>query len=75
MQVLVVNAGSSSMKLRLLDPDDEVVWTRDLDADSDELEDALAEAGEADATGHRIVHGGPPRARRGRVAGAEGRAR
>jgi acetate kinase len=59
MQVLVVNAGSSSLKLRLLDPDDEVVWTRDLDAGSDELEDALAEAGDADASGHRIVHGGP----------------
>ena len=59
MHVLVVNAGSSSLKLRLLDPDDEVVWTRDLDAGSDELEDALAEGGEADASGHRIVHGGP----------------
>jgi acetate kinase len=59
MQVLVVNAGSSSLKLRLLDPDDEVVWARDLDAGSDELADALAEAGEADASGHRIVHGGP----------------
>ncbi len=59
MHVLVVNAGSSSMKLRLLDPDDEVVWTRDLGMDAAELEGALAEAGEADASGHRIVHGGP----------------
>ncbi len=59
MHVLVVNAGSSSLKLRLLDPDDEIVWTRDLDAGSSELEDAVAEAGEADASGHRIVHGGP----------------
>ena len=66
-RVLVVNAGSSSLKLRLLDPDDEVVWTRDLDAGADELEDALAEAGAADASGHRIVHGGPGLTRPGRV--------
>jgi acetate kinase len=59
VRVLVVNAGSSSLKLRLLGPDDEVVWTRDLDAGSGELEAAVAEAGEADASGHRIVHGGP----------------
>src|SRR6185503_10422871 len=58
VHVLVVNAGSSSMKLRLLDPHDAVVWTRDLEADDPGLHDALAEAGEADASGHRIVHGG-----------------
>jgi len=59
VRVLVVNAGSSSLKLRLLDPDDEVVWKRDLDPGSAELDAALAEAGQADASGHRIVHGGP----------------
>jgi acetate kinase len=37
------------------------VWTRDLEAGSDELDSALAEAGEADASGHRIVHGGADR--------------
>ena len=54
-----MNAGSSSLKLRLLGPDDEVVWSRDLEPDSGELAAALDEAGQADASGHRIVHGGP----------------
>ena len=39
MHVLVVNAGSSSLKLRLLDPDDRVVNTLNLNngAGQDEL--------------------------------------
>lgn len=58
MRVLVVNAGSSSLKLRLLDADDRVVESADLDGDAD-VGDALASFGPADAVGHRVVHGGP----------------
>ena len=62
MHVLVVNSGSSSLKLRLLD-DDEVVAARDLpasaaDEDRGRLEGALADFSRIDAVGHRIVHGG-----------------
>jgi acetate kinase len=65
MRVLVVNAGSSSLKLALLDGDDAPVAAVELDApravvDEDELRRALGEQGlgDADAVGHRIVHGG-----------------
>ena len=63
MRVLVVNAGSASLKLRLLDSDDAVRASRDLEArggrfDPGQLETAVREIGEADAVGHRIVHGG-----------------
>ena len=64
MRVLVVNAGSSSVKLRLLGDDDELLVDRELDApesrvDPEELDKALANGmGDADAVGHRIVHGG-----------------
>ena len=57
MRVLVVNAGSSSLKLRLLGHGDELLGTRDL-ASGDHVGAALDELGEADAAGHRIVHGG-----------------
>jgi acetate kinase len=62
MHVLVVNAGSSSLKLRLPAEGDSVVARRDLgpvDRLGDgELEAALAGLGAFDAVGHRIVHGG-----------------
>ncbi len=64
LRVLVVNAGSSSLKLTLLDARDALVEARELDApharvDPEQLDDALGSAlGEADAIGHRIVHGG-----------------
>ncbi|MEO8092406.1 MAG: acetate/propionate family kinase [bacterium] len=63
MRVLVVNAGSSSLKLRLLDGGDAVLASRDLAArhgavDEAELGEALAALAAADAVGHRIVHGG-----------------
>ena len=69
MRVLVVNAGSSSLKLSLLDDSDEapVAETEiDLGADAtraggfDGLDEALAHMGAADAiaVGHRVVHGG-----------------
>jgi acetate kinase len=64
VRVLVVNAGSSSLKLSLLDPDDSELWVRELDAPRGMVgEEVVAAAlGELpagpDAVGHRIVHGG-----------------
>jgi acetate kinase len=64
MRVLVVNAGSSSLKLRLLGDQDETIAAQELQApgaqiDHEALRRALeSELGEADAVGHRIVHGG-----------------
>ena len=62
MRVLVVNAGSSSLKLRLLDPSDRVVATADLgppdELGTDELGAAVSGLGAFDAVGHRVVHGG-----------------
>ena len=53
MRVLVVNAGSSSLKLSVLDGDDarRAVDTDDLDA-------FVASVDGIDAVGHRVVHGG-----------------
>ena len=70
MRVLVVNAGSSSLKLTLLagarqgDGEGATVQARELAAphaqvDREALREALRDGlGEADAVGHRIVHGG-----------------
>lgn len=63
MRVLVVNAGSSSLKLRALDADDRVVGSADLaaprgHADEAAVVPALTSCGPVDAVGHRIVHGG-----------------
>jgi len=62
LRVLVVNAGSSSLKLRLLDRDDAIFETVDLPAPAGSSEEAVAEAlagwVEPDAVGHRVVHGG-----------------
>ena len=57
MRVLVVNAGSSSLKLRLLGDGDEPLGARDLEP-AEDIGAALAELGEFDAVGHRVVHGG-----------------
>ena len=57
MRVLVVNAGSSSLKLRLVGADDELLGSSDLEP-GDDVEAALAGLGEAEASGHRVVHGG-----------------
>jgi acetate kinase len=56
VRVLVVNAGSSSLKLRLLGAGDELLAERDLAAG--EPVGDLGELAGADAVGHRIVHGG-----------------
>jgi acetate kinase len=58
--VLVVNSGSTSLKVRLVGPDDEVLATCDGPADSDVADVVTtAVAGRrVDAVGHRIVHGG-----------------
>ncbi|HEX3873207.1 MAG TPA: acetate/propionate family kinase [Solirubrobacteraceae bacterium] len=64
MRVLVVNAGSSSLKLDLLDADDRTLATRELRApravvDPDDVRAALDDGfADADVVGHRIVHGG-----------------
>jgi acetate kinase len=62
-RVLVVNAGSSSLKLRVLGPDDTVANTADLpaprgSADVSAIKDTIESLGHVDAAGHRIVHGG-----------------
>jgi acetate kinase len=60
MHVLVVNAGSSSLKLALLDGTDEVVNAQTLDQWSGEdLTGFVDGLPRVDAVGHRIVHGGP----------------
>lgn len=62
-RVLVVNAGSSSLKLALLDRSDEVVDKLDLDRwsggdETDEIGRFVDGLPGVDAVGHRIVHGG-----------------
>ncbi|MQA05592.1 MAG: acetate/propionate family kinase [Streptosporangiales bacterium] len=63
MRVLVVNAGSSSLKLTLLDHDDSTVAHRQVAVhegtwEHDDLRDALRDVPAPDAIGHRVVHGG-----------------
>ncbi|MGH9192291.1 MAG: acetate/propionate family kinase, partial [Acidimicrobiales bacterium] len=62
MRILVVNAGSSSLKLRLVGDGDELLGSEDLPpidglGDGD-LGRALDKLRGFDAVGHRIVHGG-----------------
>jgi acetate kinase len=62
MRILIVNAGSSSLKLSVLDGE-RLRDAKELAAaggkvDSRELAAAVAELGRVDAIGHRIVHGG-----------------
>ncbi len=63
MRILVVNAGSSSLKLRVLDPRDRVLGSNDHPAprgraDAATVAQAIREFSPIDAIGHRIVHGG-----------------
>lgn len=62
--VLVFDAGSASLHLRVLDADDTVVASADLGApagpDTEHaLREVLAQAPDIAAVGHRFVHGGP----------------
>ncbi len=61
--VLVVNAGSSSLKLRVLGPGDEITAQLDLDSwdgspDTGQLRRFLGGLTGLGAVGHRVVHGG-----------------
>jgi acetate kinase len=56
VNVLVVNAGSSSLKLRLVGGDDALLGSEDVAAD--DVAGAVERLGRPDAVGHRIVHGG-----------------
>jgi acetate kinase len=63
VRVLVVNAGSSSLKLRVLDGDDRLLADEDLEAPGGRVDEgavvrALEGLPSADAVGHRVVHGG-----------------
>lgn len=64
MRLLVVNAGSSSLKLSLLGSDDSLLWASELPTSRAPIEPAMVAAALADlpaapdAVGHRIVHGG-----------------
>jgi acetate kinase len=64
VRVLVVNAGSSSLKLSLLGGNDQEEWARELEAPraaiaADDVAAALSDLPAApEVVGHRIVHGG-----------------
>ncbi len=63
MHVLVLNAGSSTLKLRIVDAHDDVVTGHDIDpwdgeASSAGLRRFLDHGPSVDAVGHRVVHGG-----------------
>ena len=62
--MLVINAGSTSLKLRFLDTDDTLLADHELPAvkgafDKDAVAAQLAGLDGVDAVGHRVVHGGP----------------
>jgi acetate kinase len=65
VNILVVNAGSHSLQVELLDDDDRALVSRSVDAEpaGDEaratIQAVLDEKQEIGAVGHRIVHGGP----------------
>jgi acetate kinase len=64
VRVLTVNAGSSSLKLRLLDSEDAILAENELALEQGLIDQAALAAAldsplaEAQAIGHRIVHGG-----------------
>jgi acetate kinase len=64
VRLLVVNAGSSSLKLTVLDDDGSSGAARTVHpwqgpGHLEPLEEFLAGCGRVDAVGHRVVHGGP----------------
>ena len=63
VRVLVVNAGSSSLKVSLVGPDDAILATREFDAkggrfEGERLVEAVGAMDGFEAIGHRVVHGG-----------------
>jgi acetate kinase len=63
MRILVVNAGSSSLKLRVLDAGDELLADEELDAPGGTFDEGVVlqtveRLPRSDAVGHRLVHGG-----------------
>jgi acetate kinase len=62
MRILVINSGSKSVKLRVVGDGDELLAAADLGPPDgktlDELAAFVAGAGDIDAVGHRVVHGG-----------------
>ncbi len=64
MRVLVLNAGSSSLKVSLVDEDDRSLAENDFEVaegrlDETQLAAAVRGMGTVEAVGHRVVHGGP----------------
>jgi len=64
LRVLVLNAGSSSFKVSLVDARDTVLADRDFEVaegrlDQGRLASAIEEMPGIEAVGHRVVHGGP----------------
>jgi acetate kinase len=62
-RVLIVNAGSSSLKLQLLGPGDEVLAGREVerwegDPEHADIAEFVTGLDAVDAVGHRVVHGG-----------------
>ena len=69
MRVLIVNTGSTSVKLRLLGSDDALLGRCDFPVVDgtipvDAMTGALEQLGAFDAVGHRVVHGGTVTGRR-----------
>jgi len=62
VRILVVNGGSSSLKLRVVDDEDDVAADADLppiaSASDQEVRSEILALGPFDAVGHRVVHGG-----------------
>jgi acetate kinase len=64
MRVLVVNAGSSSLKVSVVGEDNQVSSEQEFEMsggqlDAAKLEAAVRRMGGVEAVGHRVVHGGP----------------
>ena len=64
LRVLVLNAGSSSLKVSLVDPDDKVLADKEFPVtegrlDETQLATAIHDMEGVEAIGHRVVHGGP----------------
>lgn len=63
MRILVANTGSSSLKLRAVDPSGEIAAAADLPppgdpVDAEAIRDFVRTAEGIEAVGHRVVHGG-----------------